>query len=75
MTAQIEAVDFLAFDNSYARLPDQFLRRFRPLPGEADLFRQYATEALHRSSKAVSENEKRNLVDFACNLVASSVDG
>ena len=32
MTAQIEAVDFFAFDNSYARLPDQFLRGSRPLP-------------------------------------------
>ena len=32
MTAQIEAVDFFAFDNSYARLPDRFLRGFRPLP-------------------------------------------
>ena len=30
MTAQIEAVDFFAFDNSYARLPDR-LRGFRPL--------------------------------------------
>ena len=32
MTPQTEAVDLLAFDNSYARLPDKFfarLRRFR----------------------------------------------
>jgi hypothetical protein len=27
---------------------------------EADLFRQYAEEAMHGSSKATSENEKRN---------------
>ena len=32
MTAQIEAVDFFAFDNSYARLPDQSLRGSRQLP-------------------------------------------
>ena len=32
MTAQIEAVDFFAFDNSYARLPDQFFARLRPTP-------------------------------------------
>src|SRR5215831_20382290 len=29
MTAQIEAVDFFAFDNSYARLPDRFTLRAR----------------------------------------------
>jgi len=33
---------------------------------EADLFRQYAKEAMHRSSKAPSENEKRTLIDLAC---------
>ena len=32
MTAQIEAVDFFAFDNSYARLPDQFFARLPPTP-------------------------------------------
>jgi hypothetical protein len=32
MTAQIEAVDFFAFDNSYARLPDRFFARLRPTP-------------------------------------------
>src|SRR5246127_2637036 len=32
MTAQIEAVDFFAFDNSYARLPDRFFSRLRPTP-------------------------------------------
>jgi hypothetical protein len=33
---------------------------------EADLFRQYAKEAIHGSSKAASENEKRTLIDLAC---------
>jgi uncharacterized protein YdiU (UPF0061 family) len=32
MTAQTEAVEFLAFDNSYARLPDRFFARLRPTP-------------------------------------------
>jgi serine/tyrosine/threonine adenylyltransferase len=32
MTAQIEAVDFFAFDNSYARLPGRFLARLPPSP-------------------------------------------
>jgi uncharacterized protein YdiU (UPF0061 family) len=32
MTAQTEAVDFFAFDNSYARLPDRFFARLRPTP-------------------------------------------
>ena len=32
MTAQIEAVDFFAFDNSYARLPERFFARLRPAP-------------------------------------------
>ena len=32
MTAQIEAVDFFAFDNSYARLPDQFFALLPPTP-------------------------------------------
>jgi hypothetical protein len=30
MTAQTEAVDFFAFDNSYARLPDRFFARHSP---------------------------------------------
>jgi hypothetical protein len=34
--------------------------------GDADLFRQYAEEAMHGSSKATSENEKRTLADLAC---------
>ena len=33
---------------------------------EADLFREYAKEAMHGSSKATSENEKRILIDRAC---------
>src|SRR5262249_60118867 len=32
MTAQTEAVDFFAFDNSYARLPDRFFARLQPTP-------------------------------------------
>jgi hypothetical protein len=32
MTARTEAVDFFAFDNSYARLPDRFFARLRPTP-------------------------------------------
>src|SRR6202140_806205 len=32
MTAQTEAVDLFAFDNSYARLPDRFFARLRPTP-------------------------------------------
>src|SRR5436309_11808585 len=32
MTAQTEAVDFFAFDNSYVRLPDRFFARLRPTP-------------------------------------------
>jgi hypothetical protein len=30
------------------------------------MFRDYAKEAMHVSSKAANENEKRNLVDIAC---------
>jgi hypothetical protein len=33
---------------------------------DADVFRQYAEEAMHGSSKATSENEKRTLADLAC---------
>src|ERR1700720_4207822 len=32
MTPQIEAVDFFAFANSYARLPDRFFARLPPTP-------------------------------------------
>ena len=40
MTAQIEAVDFFAFDNSYARLPDRFFARLRPTPVAAPRLEQ-----------------------------------
>jgi hypothetical protein len=33
--------------------------------GEADLFRQYAKEAMHLASEVANENEKRTLVDVA----------
>jgi hypothetical protein len=33
---------------------------------DADLFRQYAKEAMHGSSMVTSENEKRALIDLAC---------
>ena len=33
---------------------------------DADLFRQYAKEAMHGSSKATNENEKQTLVELAC---------
>ena len=33
---------------------------------DADLFRQYAKEAMHASSKATNENEKQTLVELAC---------
>ena len=33
---------------------------------DADLFRQYAQEAIRGSSKATSENEKQTLIDLAC---------
>jgi hypothetical protein len=42
---------------------------------EADLFRQYAKEAMHRSSKAVTENEKRNLIDLACTWLQAALMG
>ncbi len=32
MTAQTEAIDFFAFDNSYARLPNRFFSRLQPTP-------------------------------------------
>ena len=32
MMANTEAVDLFAFDNSYARLPDRFFARLRPIP-------------------------------------------
>ncbi len=33
---------------------------------EADLFRQYAKEAMHSSSKSTNENERRDLEGLAC---------
>ena len=33
---------------------------------EADLFRQYAKEAMHSSSKSINEDERRNLEGLAC---------
>ena len=33
---------------------------------EADLFRQYAKEAMDVSSKVTSEDEERTLIDLAC---------
>src|SRR5437764_6780964 len=48
MTEQIEAVDFFAFDNSYARLPDRFFARLRPTPVAAPrLVRLNKKLALH----------------------------
>jgi len=32
---------------------------------EANLFRQYAKEAMHWASKVISEIEKQNLIDLA----------
>ena len=32
---------------------------------DADLYRQYAKEAMHKSSKVKDENEKQALVDLA----------
>jgi hypothetical protein len=33
---------------------------------DADLFRRYAKEAMHESSKATIHSEKRGLADLAC---------
>jgi hypothetical protein len=33
---------------------------------EAELFRQYAKEAMHSSSKSTTENERRDLERLAC---------
>jgi hypothetical protein len=40
---------------------------------DADLYRQYAKEAMHGSSKATSENEKRVLADLACTWVQAAL--
>ncbi len=48
MTAQAEAVEFSAFDNSYARLPNRFFARLRPTPVAAPrLVRLNTKLALH----------------------------
>ena len=41
---------------------------------EADLFRQYAKEAMRSSSKSINEDEKRNLDRPCLHLGASSAD-
>ncbi len=40
---------------------------------EADLFRQYAKEAIHGSSKATNENEKRSLIELACSWAQAAL--
>ena len=40
---------------------------------EADLFRQYAKEAMRESSKVTSENERRSLIDLACTWVQAAL--
>ena len=40
---------------------------------EANLFRQYAKEAIHGSSKVKSQNEKRALIDLACTWAKAAV--
>jgi hypothetical protein len=40
---------------------------------DADLFRQYAKEALSGASKVTDENEKQDLVELACTWVQASL--
>jgi hypothetical protein len=40
---------------------------------EADLFRQYAKEAMYGASTVAEENEKRNLIDLACTWVQAAL--
>jgi hypothetical protein len=40
---------------------------------EADLFRQYAKEAMRDSSEATNENEKQSLIDLACTWVQAAL--
>jgi hypothetical protein len=40
---------------------------------EADLFRQYAKEAMHESSTVTGENEKESLIDLACTWVQAAL--
>jgi hypothetical protein len=39
---------------------------------EADLFRQYAKEAMREASNVTSESEKRSLTDLACTWVQAA---
>jgi|GEM_PF-2696346 len=40
---------------------------------EADLFRQYAEEAMRESSEVTSDNEKRSLINLACTWVQAAL--
>ena len=40
---------------------------------EADLFRQYAKEAMRKSSEVTNENEKQSLIDLACTWVLAAL--
>jgi len=42
---------------------------------DADLFRQYAQEAMRSASKSTSENEARDLVDLACTWARAALAG
>jgi hypothetical protein len=41
---------------------------------EAELFRQYAKEAMRESSEVASDDEKRSLIDLACIWVQAAHD-
>ncbi len=63
MTVQTEAVDFFAFDNSYARLPDRFFARLRPAPVAAPRLVRLNKElavavvGIHRSADRKSRDQ------------------
>jgi hypothetical protein len=40
---------------------------------DADLFRQYAKEAMHVASEVTSENERRTLIDLACTWAVAAL--
>ena len=40
---------------------------------EADLFRQYAKEAMYGASKVTDEDAKRNLVNLACTWLQAAL--
>ena len=40
---------------------------------EADLFRQYAKEAMRETSEVTSDDEKRSLIDLACIWVQAAL--